>query len=358
MSSEDEPNSSTQILASIQKEFTCMGDGSIRDSFGHSFSVWRVTDFHRWWLAFESHAGVPLGRKLMNAATDQEEYFLNESSLFDIGWLMKKKRIKSILNQRWKQMGWGQFSVSNQTAFSHVVAPLCSGFALATLEAVKSHRLKVQWRQISNVQIQLDTDADLRSISPAPQPPIFDWDSNSRVVSSQQQHPISLDFQANEHGWSHAGEQCFFLPIGVLSRLFESVNMQGLQLSPELLEHWEFPEQFNPAHVASLILTSLAMNDVVSQSERPIYIQDLNSWNQLVEAYLKPLGFGSFASVHALDDQGGVEFELLPSPLLPITTGFLVAFWQRGIGRKAKVKMVMKNGNWSVQITSFLAYTG
>ncbi len=357
MSSEDESNSSKDILASLEQEFTCMSDGSIRDSLGHFYSVWRVTDFHRWWLAFESHSGIPLGRKLMNAATDHEEYFLNKSALLDIGWLLKKKRVKSILDQRWKQMGWGQFFHSNQTVFSHVLAPLCSGFALANLEIIKSQRLKVQWRQISNVQIQLDTDPDIRSISPAPQPPVFDWDSDTANQSFKHGHSLSLDLRASEHGWSHSGEQCFFLPVGVLSRLFESVNMQGLQLPPELLQQWEFSEQFNSSQVVSLILASLAMNDVVSQSERPIYIQDLNSWSQLVEAYLKPLGFGSFESIHALDDQGGVEFELHPSPLIPITIGFLVAFWQRGIGRKAKVKMVIKNGNWSFQITSFLAYT-
>lgn len=356
MNDAHDSTASTKISTSIQEGFTCLSDGSIRDSSKHLFTVWRVMDFHRWWLAFESHAGVPLGRKLLNAATDHEEFFLNESSLFDIGWLMKKKRVNSLLNQRWMKMGWGQLLVSKQTIFSHLVAPVCSGFALATLEVLQSQRLKVQWRQVSNVQIQLDTDADLRSISSSPQPPNFDWDSIPSGTQPRQEHSLTLDLQANEHGWSHSGEQCFILPVGVLRRLFESVNMQGIQLPPDVFDYWELPEGFNSTHTVSLILASLAMDDMVSQSERPIYIQDLNSWSQLIEAYLKPFGFGSVESIQALDGQGGVEFELLPSPLLPLTIGLLVAFWQRGIGRKAKVKMMSKNDNWSFQITSFLSY--
>lgn len=356
MLSEETPSSQLKLFDSIQREFTCFDDGSVRDSLGNFHTVWKVSDFQRWWLAFETHAGVPLGRKLMNAATDQEEYFLNESSLFDIGWFMKKKRLTALLNQRWQNMGWGQYTVAKSMVLSNILAPVCSGFALATLETLRTHRFKVQWRQVSNVQIQLETSDDPRSISVAPPPPHFDWDSKPTDYQPQQTQGLSLDLQMNEYGWSHSGEHSFLMPIGVLQRLFEAVNMQGLQLPSELLDAWEFPEDFNASHGLSLLLSSLAMDDMVSQSERPIYIQDLSSWGQLIEAYMAPFGFGSFASIRALDEQGGVEFELRPSSLLPLTLGFLVAFWQRGIGRKARVKMADKNGNWVFQITSFLEY--
>lgn len=356
MTNEDSPSSSAKLFEAIQKEFCCFNDGSVRDSLGNFNTIWKVSDFQRWWLAFETHAGVPLGRKLMNAATDQEEYFLNESSLFDVGWFMKKSKVNALLTQRWQNMGWGQYSLSKNTVLSHLLAPVCSGFALATLETLKSHRFKVQWRQVSNVQIQLETSDDPRSISVAPSPPQFHWDSKPIDSQPRQSQGLALDLQMNEYGWSDSGEHSFLLPIGVLQRLFESVNMQGLQLPSEVLDAWEFPDEFNSSHALSLLLSSLAMNDMVSQSERPIYIQDLKSWSQLVEAYMAPYGFGSFVSIHALDQQGGVEFELRPSALLPLTLGFLVAFWQRGIGRKARVKMESKNGNWSFQITSFLDY--
>ena len=355
MSGDESLISSSNLFSLIHEEFKCFSDGSLRDSLGHFQTVWKVIDFQRWWLAFESHAGIPLGRKLMNAATDQEEYFLNESSLLDLGWFMKKKRIHSTLLKRWRTMGWGLYSYKHNTIFSHLHAPVCSGFALATLEIIRARRFKVQWRQVSNIQIQLETDDDIRSISLAPKPPIFCWDSIQSNVEPIQGHGLSLDLQRNEYGWSHSAEQSFILPVGVLQRLFESVHMQGLQISSEA-DSWEFPEDFNTSHSLSLRLSSLAMNEMVSLSERPIYIQNLESWNQLAEAHLKPFGLGSFVKVRSLDEQGGVEFELPPSPLLPLTIGLLIAFWQRGFGRKAKVKMELKNGNWAFQITSFLAY--
>ena len=356
MNSEEDLSSSSNLFESIQEEFKSFSDGSVRDSLGHLNSVWKIIDFHRWWLSFESHAGVPLGRKLMNAATDQEEHFLNESSLLDIGWFMKKKRIDSTLHQRWQKRGWGRYSLSSNTVYSHLLAPLCSGFALAALEIIKSQRLKVQWRQVSNIQIQLETDEDPRSISLAPSPPLFFWDSNQQSGQHSQEHDITLDLQIIEHGWTHSGEPSFLIPLGVFQRLFGSVSMQGIQLPSEVLDCWDFSEDINLSQVIPLILTSLALNDMVSQSERPIYIQDLNSWSQLSDAYLKPFGLGSFISVNAVDEQGGVEFELFQSSLLPLTLGFLIAFWQRGIGRKAKIEIKSTDGNFIVKITSFLSY--
>ncbi len=355
MIDEESSPSSSNLFSLINEDFKCFSDGSVRDSHGHFHTVWKIIDFQRWWLSFESHAGIPLGRKLMNAATDEEEYFLNESSLLDIGWFMKKRRIESIVHRRWKTKGWGLYSHIHNTVFSHLLAPLCSGFALATLEMIKSQRFKVQWRQVSNVQIQLETDDDNRSLSLAPAPPNFYWQTLSSNFEPIYESGLSLDLHASEYGWSHSGEQSFLLPVGVLQRLFESVNMQGLQIVKEA-ESWEFPDDFKPSDALLIRLSSLAMNDMVSLSERPIYIQDLASWGQLVEAHLKPFGLGSFVEVRSLDEQGGVEFELTPSSLLPHTIGILIAFWQRGIGRKAKIKVMLKNENWVFQVTSFLAY--
>ena len=60
---------------------------------------------------------------------------------------------------------------------------------------------------------------------------------------------------------------------------------------------------------------------------------------------------------HHLTNRGGVEFLLQPSPILPFTIGFLVAFWQRGIGRKARVCIDIGDETCVCQITSFLSYS-
>jgi hypothetical protein len=354
---EDSSSASSSLLLSIQERFKCGTDGSIRDSSGQAWMVWNIVDFHRWWHVFETNSGVPLGRKLMHAAADQEEYSFNQSSFLQIGWLMKKKRLMNSLSTRWTQMGWGECEFGSTRIFSHLLAPVCSGFALAAVECMTSKRRKIQWHQVSNVQIQLEFDEDIRSISQAPPPAQFHWDSDSKSPSFFDGKVVQLDLKSVDHGWTHSGERTCFLPSGLFQRLFESVKIQGLVLRPEILDAWEFPEHIESSTWVPFILTSLAVDEVISQSERPIYIQDNESWNQLVEVYLRPFGLGTFLGTTSLDEQGGIEFELLPSPILPFTVAYLIAFWQRGFGRKAKVKIELKDGNWSLQLTSLLSYS-
>jgi len=354
---EDSSSASSSLLSSIQERFHRSNDGSIRDSSGQAWMVWNLIDFHRWWHAFETNAGVPLGRKLMHAAADQEEYSFNQSSLLQIGWFMKKKRLINSLSIRWSQMGWGEYEFGTMRVFSHLLAPICSGFALAAVEGMTSVRRKIQWHQVSNVQIQLEFDEDSRSISQAPPPPQFIWDSDSTTLPFTDGTAVQLDLLSVEYGWTHLGERTCFLPSGLFQRLFQSVKMQGLVLRPEILDAWEFPEHIESSAWIPLILTSLAVEEVISQSERPIYIQDNESWKKLIEVYLQPFGFGSSLRMTDLDEQGGIEFELLPSPILPFTVAYLIAFWQRGFGRRAKVKIEIKNENWSLQLTSLLSYS-
>jgi hypothetical protein len=95
---------------------------------------------------------------------------------------------------------------------------------------------------------------------------------------------------------------------------------------------------------------------MVSLSERPVYIQDVHSWQLLSDAYLQPFGFGKLNLCSSLDKNGGVEFEIPPSPHFPFLVGFLVAYWQRGYGRMAKVSLSKLGHVWKVQIRSLLSY--
>ena len=353
----EDSSDSSSLLLSLQDHFHCANDGTIRDSSEQAWMVWNMVDFNRWWHALETESGVPLGRKIMHAAADQEEYFFKSSALLQTGWFMKKKRNISSLSRRWARLGWGKYEFNSSRVFSYLLAPVCSGFALAAAEAMASVRRKVQWHNVSNIQIQLEFEDDSRTISQAPPPPQFHWDSGSTPSLFLDGKPVQLDLQSAEYGWTHSGERACFLPSGLFQRLFEHVKLQGLILPPQLLEAWNFCEQIDSSSHTPLILTSLAVEEVISQSERPIYIQDLESWDQLVEAYLLPFGFGTFLRSTSLDDQGGVEFELPSSSIFPFTVAYLLAFWQRGFGRKASVKIEQKNGNWSLQLTSLLSYT-
>ena len=356
MSLSDGSNASERsVLIELNDNFRCMEDGSIADSDGRGWMVWNLVDFHRWWLAFETFSGVPLGRKLLNAAADEEEYSFLSSSFFEVGWFRKSSRQRTKLSLRWKMMGWGSYDLANSAVSSNLIGPLCSGFALAASENITRTRLKVQWSQTTNNQINLDLEKAQRSFTPAPSSPVLCWDSDG--IPDAIFSPLDLDLQTVQNGWTHAGERCCLLPSGVFSRFFETMMAQGIQLRPSWLDCWEFGSGINSQSQIPLILSAMAVNELVSQSEQPIYIQDLESWNQLADAYLKPFGFGKPVQLRSLDGQGGIEFDLKPCPQLPLLVGYLYSFWQRGHGRRAKVHIQSKGNVWSVKIISLLSYT-
>lgn len=355
MSDADEQNHSAEtVLSGLKQHFHCVSDGSVRDSEGNGWMVWNLVDFHRWWLALEAFSGIPLGRKLLNAAADQEEYLLGTHSILDVGWFRKKHRQSTAIAGRWRLMGWGSFDLDTSLVTSNLMAPLCSGFALAAREKISQSRYKIQWHQLSNNTIRLEIESLERRFSAAPASPVLCWDSLSLPNFSSS--PFDLDLETVSHGWTHAGERCTMLSNGIFARFFETLTMQGIPLKPDWIECWEFPECIDTRLQVPIVLCTLAVDQLVSQSDQPIYIQDVQSWNQLCDAYLVPYGFGKPHQINSLDEQGGVEFLLHPCPQWPLLVGYLFSFWQRGFGRRAKVQIRQKGENWSVKISSLLSY--
>ena len=353
-SSNNSITESENLYSNLKLEFHSASDGSIRDKTNQSWMVWNVNDFQRWWNSLETLADVPLGRKLMNCSADQEEFLLVERSLFDVGWLMRKKRQKDILNQRWKLLGWGEFDISNSRISSSLLAPLCGGFALAANEKITSLRKRIQWRQLSNHHIQLEFEQSPNTLDTSPPPPHFFW--NIDAITPTLEGDLELDLEQLDFGWTHAGERSCLLPSGLFTRLFESLSFQGILPKPEWSDKWTFPDNISSSHCVSFILIALSVDQMVSLSERPVYIQDVHSWQLLSDAYLQPFGFGKLNLCSSLDKNGGVEFEIPPSPHFPFLVGFLVAYWQRGYCRMAKVSLSKLGHVWKVQIRSLLSY--
>ncbi|MAI39933.1 MAG: hypothetical protein CMA09_01375 [Euryarchaeota archaeon] len=347
-------NDSHELYSTLRAEFCLASDGSIRDRSRRGWMIWNISHFQLWWNALETTANVPLGRKLMNCSADQEEHMVSENSLFDVGWFMKKKRQRDIVDRRWKMLGWGKFDIAKSRISSHLMAPLCSGFALVAKEQVLSNRQRIQWQQLSNTHIELDFEPSPNTIDKSPPEPSFFW--NTQELSSSDVGELELDLEILKLGWSHAGERCFLIPSGLFARLFDVLSFQGILPKPSWSEEWSFPEEISSSHSVSFVLICLSIHQMVSQTEVPVYIQDIDSWQRLSEAYLEPFGFGRPNSFTSVDEQGGVEFEISPSPHFPFLVGFLLAFWQRGYGKKAKVSLHKEGDFWRVRMTSFLSY--
>ena len=68
-------------------------DGLILDKQGHCWYRWRSDGLEAWWRIFEEIIDAPMGRKLANAACDEEEGLLNSGELDITGFFRKKKSI-------------------------------------------------------------------------------------------------------------------------------------------------------------------------------------------------------------------------------------------------------------------------
>tara|TARA_B100001093_G_scaffold2499_3_gene2488 strand:- start:29714 stop:30790 length:1077 start_codon:yes stop_codon:yes gene_type:complete len=347
---------SSSLLHTLQSNFTVHADGSIRDENGGSWLVWTAADFQHWWLALETHLGVPMGRKLMNAAADEEEWMFNKYSLFRVNGLFKKRKQQALLSQRWHLLGWGKLSLANDTITSNLMAPITAGLALAALEKVHLSRIKLQWKQVSPTQTLLELEPDTRQLAPVRDPRVFEWQNPSQQHINDRISPIELDIEVRELGWANAGEASVLLPVGFFSRIFEAISTQLPLLAPSRIESFHFSESMQDSSTHVVSATCLAIEDLLAKSERPVYIQDIQSWRALCDAYMIPFGLGTYERISATDEHGGVLFQLKSSSHLPLTVAWLIALWQRGHGKKAKSSLVQQGSGWSLEVSSLLNY--
>ena len=350
----DEESSNFSSL--LHTSFSLFKDGSIRDRNNRSWLVWNIADFNHWWLSLETIIGIPLGRKLMNSAADHEEWLLENDLKLPNSGFFKRKKQNLMLLQRWNQLGWGRFSKSMEILHSHLLAPVVSGFCLASIEKVSMSRQKVQWTQISSSEIHIEFKPDNRQIHPSPAAQSFPWSPNQADSFAESMTEMDLDIELRENGWAHAGESTCFLPAGFFSRIFNTVSLQSFAHHSSWKDAFRFSDVLDQGSSQALIVTCLSVEELLSRSERAIYIQNLESWDLLDSAYLSKFGFGTYLDISSIDEHGGVLFEIPNSVQFPFLIAWLIAFWQRGHGRKAKSELTHSSNRWFLKITSLLEY--
>lgn len=336
----------------LNDEFHAL-NGRILDANGGSWIVWKTTELYAWWHAFEATCQTPLGRKLMNACADQEEFLLRLSGVFSGGRFLKKRRQTAAIAARWKRYGWGVIDSKNQSATSIIFAPIIAGFALATKEQMSGQRFKLEWRQTGQRLILFDWTEDDSALPPAPKPPSLPWGSSHKLALDE----VSLfsDLTWANDGWSISGESICILPMDAFSRLFHTCRAYQHSLTNEQVGAWATPEITSGDRTVFLMI-SASMSHLVNASEQPIYIENTDSWRSLANHYLKPFGWGTPISIEPLSTECGVRFELEDSPVLPFLTGWLVAMWERGHGRTSKFTLTKPTDTWVLEVDSRLNY--
>ena len=167
--------------------FSFQRDGFFFDAHGAPCMLVGSVEFRTFWNTLDTLFETPLGRKLIYAATDGEEYLLNQHPTFGFGRLFGKKRVKNLLEERWHSMGWGKHM--DHTIASPVHDAFVVGIALAHAEHLRRERLELNWRQLSVDEIQVDYEnkkSPMMSGVPAPPRPR----SSALTTSTEECFPL------------------------------------------------------------------------------------------------------------------------------------------------------------------------
>ena len=330
-------------------------NGHIFDSDGNHLLLWKAMEFESWWIHFEKIIGIPMGRKMVNAATDEEEFHIMNNNLFEVGRFFKKSRKKSIIASRWLQYGWGELQIDDEQILTPTIAPFTVGVALAAIEYYRGSRFKTSWTQPNSELIILNLKEDSRDISPSKKVTEFSWTKD--CDSNYSSHLEVGDFQVvrKNGGWDYEGERMVFIPANILTRLLYNTQSRTLAIGDELYQSVNFVG-LTDAEKSTFLCTALSMANVIEKSERPIYILSDSEWIDKCQHLLGKFGFICPTEVSSLDENGGVEFSFNHSPTLPFSIGALMAFWQRAHGRIAKMHINLSGKQCVVKISSKLEY--
>ena len=340
------------LLNVLREEFSAK-DGMIFDAHGDAWIVWKTSELYAWWHSFEDQCSVPLQRKLMNACADQEEYLLSLNQTLSTGWLLRKRKQKSALDQRWARYGWGLIDLEHDVLQTLIFAPMASGVALATKEQHTHERLKLEWQQASQRTISLEFTSAPSNLAPAPAAPQMPWSTEHQQGFTTPQFLDELEWL--NATWTVGGEPTCLFPMDAFTRLFHTCRAYPSAVSKEQQLAWLTPA-FDAGIRSVFLMVVASMATLVNVGERPIYIENTSSWASLSAHYLSPNGWGHPLSVESLGTEHGVRFVLSSGPTLPFLTGWLVAMWERGHGKSSKFTLKKSEHQWSLEVDSRLAY--
>ena len=322
----------------LHSEFLLTDAGTIIDSHGSAVMLLGVNEFNEWWGCFESYFQAPIGRKLIYAASDDEEHHLGIHSLYTIPKWFGKASVLERMNQRWITMGWGVHLPVESRIQSPCHDALGAGFALAHHEHKSGKRYQMEWRQLNSDFIQLEYAEKLDEIPLAPEAMAPSW------VPSQghpllKSAPLDHDFESRSFGFFMGRERAMFLPISVFYRLYNGVLGRPFQSDlkwPELLNIEGLDDS------SSSLTTALAASSssMFKGSDYTIFVQTQSDWESHINARISSRGMGT---VNIEEFVGGTSPSVrmtLSSPLPGLTLGLLIAMWERAHGAPCSANVV------------------
>ena len=304
-----------ELMSNLESQFT-VRNGLIIDNRGNSWYRWRSDGLESWWRMFEEVIDAPMGRRLANAACDEEEWLLN-SEILDFTGLFKKKKIASALVERWRLHGWGIPELKPPSFDSTGLTPIFAGILQADIERIKSKRYRMRWQEKSAESCILSLD-----------------ESNYPITASKQTgenyspgNPYQIEV---EKGWRIDGLSHFLLPTGLFKRLQDSCAGLVANIGEDERQSW-------PELGDGFLALAIASKNLFIAGEEIFLAADAEGWMESSRAFFSPMGLSAPVDAKELDSNGGIELKFSEIPLLALTAGYLAGAWVRCEGRPVKV---------------------
>ena len=318
------------LMAELESSFT-VRNGLILDSQGNSWLRWRADGLDSWWRMFEETIDAPMGRRLANAACDEEEWLLN-SEVLDFSGFFKKKKIAQALTQRWQTHGWGNPSLNPPGFDSTGLTPIFAGILQADIERINSKRYRMRWEEKSSESCLLNLDV-----------------SNYPITASNPSgkiYEIGLPYQIEvEKEWRIDGLSHHLIPSGLFRRLQESCAGITANVDEDERNSWPVVDE-------GFLSMAIASKKLFIAGKEIFLAADADGWIESCKGFFAPMGLSIPISVVPLDSNGGIELKFNEVSIPSLTVGFLAGAWTRCEGRPVRVGLEIDDKGTKISLQS------
>jgi len=316
----DEENNhlDVELMSDVASIFSTK-NGLIIDNTGNQWYLWRIDGLDSWWRFFEEVIDAPMGRKLANAACDEEEYLLENIDL-NFNGFFRKKKVKTALEARWKLHGWGLPNTSPPSFESAGLTPVFSGILQAQLEKINSSRYRMLWEEKSPQTTVLNLETTSIPLSKP----------NAVLPLHGKGKPMLLEL---ESGWRIDGLGHLLLPVGMFNRLEMACSGLIGNIGEDERNSWpDFGDGF--------LSIAIACKRLFIAGEELFLAADIDGWIDSCESFFGSRGLSSPISAKDLKSSGGIELKFETITCLAMTVGYLAGAWVRSEGRPVKVSVI------------------
>lgn len=307
--------------------------GNIIDQYGLCWSLWRVDGLDAWWRFFEETINAPMGRRLANAACDEEEWLLNSGQI-DVSGIFKKKKMELALKNRWTRHGWGQ-PLSNPFGIeSSPLTPIGAGLLQAGIERQHAKRYRMRWEDKSSNLAMINFTPSTAPLVPAGPPP--------HSLNLQKGQPWNTEF---ETALKIDGQRHCLLPAGLFRRLEDACAGLVGNISSDERAAW-------PEKEDGFLALAIASYRLFIAGEELFLAVNSDSWVDCVDSVFGSRGLSSPTIVESIDSNGGIKLTFEFLPFGPISIGYLAGAWTRCEGRPVKVELITEQTRSIVILTS------